>query len=172
MCESIKVWNISHCYKNECQTSSGTKTTFFRKKVNTTALSKPSSHNTNVYQVHSSPSVNALMQKDSRGLNLKTAGSNTFTEGGLDRKIKLDRNSGIDELYIKGYFQAMLNTMYKHEYLRVRVIDDQVVLKNLPPNSVLIDEIMDLVKGFLTSKGLLKGETSSTYTLVPEVQEA
>lgn len=88
-----------------------------------------------------------------------------FTEGGPDRKIKLDRNPGIDELYIEGYLQAMLDTMYKHEYLRVRVIDDQVVLKNLPPNSVLIDEIMDLVKGFLVSKGLLKGDTSSSYSL-------
>ncbi|KAI7740513.1 hypothetical protein M8C21_024425 [Ambrosia artemisiifolia] len=48
-----------------------------------------------------------------------------FTEGGPDRKIKLDRNPGIDELYIEGYLQAMLDTMYKHEYLRVRVIDDQ-----------------------------------------------
>ncbi|XP_076922283.1 uncharacterized protein LOC143584013 [Bidens hawaiensis] len=87
-----------------------------------------------------------------------------FTEGGPDRKIKLDRNPGIDELYIEAYLQAMLDTMYKHEYLRVRVIDDQVVLKNLPPNSVLIDEIMDHVKGFLVSKGLLTGETSS-YSL-------
>ncbi|KVI02632.1 Vacuolar protein sorting-associated protein 13 domain-containing protein [Cynara cardunculus var. scolymus] len=48
-----------------------------------------------------------------------------FMEGGPDRKIKLDRNPGIDELYIEGYLQAMLDTMYKHEYLRVRVIDDQ-----------------------------------------------
>ncbi|KAJ0726865.1 putative vacuolar protein sorting-associated protein [Helianthus annuus] len=87
-----------------------------------------------------------------------------FTEGGPDRKIKLDRNPGVDELYIEGYLQAMLDTMYKHEYLRVRVIDDQVVLKNMPPNSVLIDEIMDHVKGFLVSKGLLTGETSS-YSL-------
>ncbi|KAL8200609.1 hypothetical protein R6Q57_011948 [Mikania cordata] len=87
-----------------------------------------------------------------------------FTEGGPDRKIKLDRNPGIDELYIEGYLQAMLDTMYKHEYLRVRVIDDQVVLKNLPPNSVLIDEIMDHVKGFLVGKGLLTGEPSS-YSL-------
>ncbi|KAL9994243.1 putative vacuolar protein sorting-associated protein [Helianthus debilis subsp. tardiflorus] len=87
-----------------------------------------------------------------------------FTEGGPDRKIKLDRNPGVDELYIEGYLQAMLDTMYKYEYLRVRVIDDQVVLKNMPPNSVLIDEIMDHVKGFLVSKGLLTGETSS-YSL-------
>nr|GFC99691.1 hypothetical protein [Tanacetum cinerariifolium] len=95
------------------------------------------------------------------GKTLKTAGSNAFTEGGLDRKISLI----VIQLYIEGYFQALLTTMYKHEYLRVRVTDDQVVLKNLPPNSVLIDDIMDLVKGFLASKGFLKGETSSTYTL-------
>ncbi|XP_024975003.1 uncharacterized protein LOC112513098 isoform X9 [Cynara cardunculus var. scolymus] len=88
-----------------------------------------------------------------------------FMEGGPDRKIKLDRNPGIDELYIEGYLQAMLDTMYKHEYLRVRVIDDQVVLKNLPPNSALIDEITDHVKGFLMSKGLLKGEMSSSHRL-------
>lgn len=88
-----------------------------------------------------------------------------FTEGGPDRKIKLDRNPGIDELYIEGYLQAMLDTLYKHEYLRVRVIDDQVVLKNLPPNSALIDEIMDHVKGFLISKALLKGESSFSHPL-------
>ncbi|KAK3015365.1 hypothetical protein RJ639_005637 [Escallonia herrerae] len=75
-----------------------------------------------------------------------------FMEGGPDRKIKLDRNPGIDELYIEGYMQAMLDTMYKQEYLRVRVIDNQVVLKNLPPNSSLIEEIMDRVKGFLEWK--------------------
>nr|GEZ01101.1 hypothetical protein [Tanacetum cinerariifolium] len=80
---------------------------------------------------------------------LKTAGSNAFTEGGLDRKISLI----VIRLYIEGYLQAMLTTMYKHEYLGVRVTDDQVVLKNMPPNSVLIDDIMDLVKGFLASKG-------------------
>lgn len=88
-----------------------------------------------------------------------------FTEGGPDRKIKLDRNPGIDELYIEGYLQAMLDTLYKHEYLRVRVIDEQVVLKNLPPNSVLIDEIMDHVKGFLISKALLKGDSSFSHPL-------
>ncbi|KAG7565151.1 Vacuolar protein sorting-associated protein 13 C-terminal [Arabidopsis suecica] len=47
-------------------------------------------------------------------------------EGGPDRTIKLDRNPGIDELYIEGYLQAMLDTMYRQEYLRVKVIDDQV----------------------------------------------
>ncbi|CAM8903861.1 unnamed protein product [Rhodiola kirilowii] len=84
-----------------------------------------------------------------------------FMEGGPDRKIKLDRSPGIDELYIEGYLQAMLDTLYRQEYLRVRVIEDQVVLKNLPPNSALIDEIIDRVKGFLVSKALLKGDASS-----------
>ncbi|KAJ8764509.1 hypothetical protein K2173_006249 [Erythroxylum novogranatense] len=83
-------------------------------------------------------------------------------EGGPNRKIKLDRGPGVDELYIEGYLQAMLDTMYRQEYLRVRVIDDQVLLKNLPPNSALIDEIMDRVKGFLVSKGLLKGDPSKS----------
>ncbi|XP_039010299.1 uncharacterized protein LOC120139014 [Hibiscus syriacus] len=81
--------------------------------------------------------------------------------GGPDRKIKLDRSPGVDELYIEGYLQAMLDSMYRLEYLRVRVIDDQVFLKNLPPNSSLINEIMDRVKGFLVSKALLKGDPSA-----------
>ncbi|XP_048232851.1 uncharacterized protein LOC8260571 isoform X2 [Ricinus communis] len=83
-------------------------------------------------------------------------------EGGPNRKIKLDRSPGIDELYIEGYLQAMLDSMYRQEYLRVRIIDDQVLLKNLPPNSALIDEIMDRVKGFLVSKALLKGDPSAS----------
>ncbi|CAA2970916.1 uncharacterized protein LOC105177708 isoform X2 [Olea europaea subsp. europaea] len=83
-----------------------------------------------------------------------------FMEGGPDRKIKLDCSPGVDELYIEGYLQAMLDTMYKQEYLRVRVIENQVVLKNLPPNSALIEEITERVKSFLVSKGLLKGESS------------
>ncbi|XP_050206496.1 uncharacterized protein LOC126656072 [Mercurialis annua] len=83
-------------------------------------------------------------------------------EGGPDRKIKLDRSPGIDELYIEGYLQAMLDTMYRQEYLRVRVIDDQVLLKNLPPSSTLIDEITDHVKGFLVSRALLKGDPSAS----------
>ncbi|KAA8547279.1 hypothetical protein F0562_003857 [Nyssa sinensis] len=85
-----------------------------------------------------------------------------FMEGGPDRKIKLDRSPGVDELYIEGYLQAMLDTIYKQEYLRVRVIDNQVFLKNLPPNSSLIDEIVDRVKGFLVSKALLKGDSLTT----------
>ena len=38
----------------------------------------------------------------------------------------------------------------------------QVFLKNLPPNSSLIEEIMDRVNGFLISKALLKGDSSTT----------
>lgn len=38
----------------------------------------------------------------------------------------------------------------------------QVYLKNLPPSSTLIDEIMDNVKSFLVSKALLKGDPSKT----------
>ncbi|KAM3252832.1 putative protein isoform X1 [Capsicum annuum] len=84
-----------------------------------------------------------------------------FMEGGPDRKIRLDRNPGVDELYIEGYLQAMLDTLYKQEYLRVRVIDNQVILKNLPPSTSLIEEIVERVKGFLVSKALLKGDTSA-----------
>uniref|UniRef100_A0A0E0FDV9 Vacuolar protein sorting-associated protein 13 VPS13 adaptor binding domain-containing protein n=1 Tax=Oryza meridionalis TaxID=40149 RepID=A0A0E0FDV9_9ORYZ len=68
-------------------------------------------------------------------------------EGGPDRKIKLDHSPGLNELYIEGYLQAMLDVMYKQEYLRIRVIDDQVILKNLPPNSALINEIVDNAAG-------------------------
>ncbi|XP_044379606.1 uncharacterized protein [Triticum aestivum] len=82
-------------------------------------------------------------------------------EGGPDRKIKLDHSPGLDELYIEGYLQAMLDVMYKQEYLRVRVIDDLVFLKNLPPNSALINEIVENVKAFLVSKALLKGDAST-----------
>lgn len=39
---------------------------------------------------------------------------------------------------------------------------DKVYLKNLPPNSSLIEEILDRVKGFLVSKALLKGDPSIT----------
>ncbi|XP_022751328.1 uncharacterized protein LOC111300016 isoform X3 [Durio zibethinus] len=90
--------------------------------------------------------------------------------GGPDRKIKLDQSPGVDELYIEGYLQAMLDSMYRQEYLRVRVIDDQVFLKNLPPNSSIIDEIMDRVKGFLISKALLKGDPSAATRPMRNVQ--
>ncbi|XP_047313344.1 LOW QUALITY PROTEIN: uncharacterized protein LOC124916644 [Impatiens glandulifera] len=86
-------------------------------------------------------------------------GSALLIEGGPDRKVKLDRSPGVDELYIEGYLQAMLDALYIQDYIRVRVIDDQVMLKNLPPNSSLIEEIMNRVKSFLISKALLKGDT-------------
>ncbi|KAG1347955.1 hypothetical protein COCNU_06G017840 [Cocos nucifera] len=57
-------------------------------------------------------------------------------KGGPDRKIKLDFSPGVDELYIEGYLQAMLDVMYKQEYLRVRVIDDQVWVRT--PKSIHI----------------------------------
>ncbi|EPS64493.1 hypothetical protein M569_10289, partial [Genlisea aurea] len=63
-------------------------------------------------------------------------------------------------LYIEGYLQAMLDTTYKQEYLRVRVIEDQVILKSLPPSTALINEITENVKIFLESKSLLKAEAS------------
>jgi len=34
---------------------------------------------------------------------------------------------GLVQLYIEGYIQAMLDTVYRQEYLRVRVIDNQVI---------------------------------------------
>ncbi|XP_031387722.1 uncharacterized protein LOC116200899 isoform X2 [Punica granatum] len=83
-------------------------------------------------------------------------------EGGPDRVIKLDKSPGVDELYIEGYLQAMLDMIYKQEYLQVRVIDNQVNLKNMPPNSSLIEEIMDRVREFLVSKALLKGDPSTS----------
>ncbi|RZC23659.1 hypothetical protein D0Y65_003125 [Glycine soja] len=75
-------------------------------------------------------------------------------EGGPDRKILLDRSPGVDELYIEGYIQAMLDSLYRQEYLRVRVIDNQVILKNLPPNHSLINEITGRVKEFLREEGV------------------
>ncbi|OIT08830.1 hypothetical protein A4A49_45045 [Nicotiana attenuata] len=54
----------------------------------------------------------------------------------------------------------MLDTLYKQEYLTVRVIDNQVILKNLLPSSSLIEEIVERVKGFLVRKTLLKGDPS------------
>ncbi|KAJ4965751.1 hypothetical protein NE237_017600 [Protea cynaroides] len=83
-------------------------------------------------------------------------------EGGPDRKIKLDRSPGVDELYIEGYLQAMLDTIYKQGYLRVRVIENEVLLKNLPPNNTLVNEITDRVKSFLVNKSLLKGGPSTS----------
>ncbi|KAH7673564.1 Vacuolar protein sorting-associated protein 13 [Dioscorea alata] len=83
-------------------------------------------------------------------------------EGGPDRKIELVRSPGVDEQYIEGYLQAMLDTRYQLEFLRVRVVDDLVYLKNLPPNTSVINEIVENVKSFLVSKNLLEGDGSTT----------
>ncbi|XP_031479491.1 uncharacterized protein LOC116250167 isoform X3 [Nymphaea colorata] len=85
-----------------------------------------------------------------------------FMEGGPSRRIKLDHSPGINEAYVEGYLQAMLDVLYKLEYLKVRVIDDEVLLKNLPPNSSLISDIVEHVKGFLIKEGLLKGESNAS----------
>jgi len=81
-------------------------------------------------------------------------------QGGSTRIIKLDRNVGMDEVYIEGYLQAMLDALFKQDYLRVKVSDDQVLLKNLPPNTALMEEIIGAVKSFLIGEGLLVGESS------------
>ncbi|KAH7331713.1 hypothetical protein KP509_20G047600 [Ceratopteris richardii] len=83
-------------------------------------------------------------------------------KGGSSRRIKLDHSAGTDEAYIEGYLQAMLDTLFQQSYLKVKVVDDQVLLKNMPPSSVLADEIMSSVRTFLISEGLLAGETSAT----------
>ena len=33
------------------------------------------------------------------------------------------------EVYIEGYVKAMLDSLYRQEYLRVRVIDNQVIVE-------------------------------------------
>lgn len=85
-------------------------------------------------------------------------------KGSASRRIKLDHSAGVDETYIEGYLQAMLDTLFKQDYLRVKVVDDQVLLKNLPPNSMLIEDIIRCVKNFLIGEGLLAGETSAAAT--------
>lgn len=81
-------------------------------------------------------------------------------KGGYTYRIKLEQSADMDELYIEGYLQAMLDALFKQNYLRVKVVDDQVLLKNLPPNSVLMNEIKQCVKNFLIGEGLLAGESS------------
>ena len=57
--------------------------------------------------------------------------------------------------------RILLNLLFKLQLLMC-YHSQQVFLKNLPPNSSLIEEIMDRVKGFLVSKALLKGDSSTT----------
>lgn len=81
-------------------------------------------------------------------------------KGGYTYRIKLEHSADMDELYIEGYLQAMLDALFKQNYLRVKVVDDQVLLKNLPPNTDLMNEIKQCVKNFLIGEGLLAGESS------------
>lgn len=82
-------------------------------------------------------------------------------KGGATRRFHLDRSIGTDEVYVEGYLQAMLDALFKQDYLRVKVSNDEVVLKNLPPNSALSSEIVSTVKQFLVSEGLLAGQSSA-----------
>ena len=56
--------------------------------------------------------------------------------------------------------RTLLNLLFKLQLLMC-YHSQQVFLKSLPPNSSLIEEIMDRVKGFLVSKALLKGDSST-----------
>ncbi|CAM6111804.1 unnamed protein product [Calypogeia fissa] len=82
-------------------------------------------------------------------------------QGGSTRKIKLERIVGANEAYIEGYLQAMLDALFKQSYVRVKVMDDQVLLKNLPPNTTLMEEMVQCVRDFLIGEGLLAGESSA-----------
>lgn len=86
--------------------------------------------------------------------------STAVVKGGSTCQIKLEHSTDMDELYIEGYLQAMLDALFRQNYLRVKVVDDKVLLKNLPPNSVMINEIEQCVKNFLIGEGLLAGESS------------
>lgn len=81
-------------------------------------------------------------------------------QGGATRRIKLDHTVGMDEVYIEGYLQAMLDTMFRQDYLKVKVLDEEVLLRNLPPNTSLMEEILSAVKKFLIAEGLLAGDSS------------
>jgi hypothetical protein len=53
------------------------------------------------------------------------------------------------------------NVILRNLHALARTPPFQVFLKNLPPNSALINEIVENVKSFLVSKGLLKGDAST-----------
>ncbi|KAH9301469.1 hypothetical protein KI387_013052, partial [Taxus chinensis] len=86
--------------------------------------------------------------------------STAVVKGSSTRRIKLDYSTGMNEMYIEGYLQAMLDALFRQVYLKVKVVDDQVILKNLPPNSALIDDIIKCTKNFLIGEGLLASESS------------
>lgn len=63
------------------------------------------------------------------------------------------------QAYIEGYLQAMLDRTFRQDYLRVKLSNDQVILKNLPPNSRLTSEIIEETRNFLIGEGLIEGDS-------------
>lgn len=62
------------------------------------------------------------------------------------------------QLYIEGYLQAMLDVMYKQDYLRVRVIDNQVYFGYSVLVLVhLICKILIIIYNFLAVISCTKG---------------
>jgi hypothetical protein len=53
----------------------------------------------------------------------------------------------------------MLDRTFRQDYLRVKLSNDQVVLKNLPPNSRLTSEIIEETRNFLIGEGLIEGDS-------------
>eukprot|EP00850_Spirogloea_muscicola_P023679 SM000377S13800 [mRNA] locus=s377:3586:23836:+ [translate_table: standard] len=114
--------------------------------------------------------VDGLLRGFRRGIlniALKPDMLRTAVRGGAHGtcRIQLDRSVGTEEVYLEGYLQATLDALFKQEYLRVKFDNDQVVVKNLPPNSTLKDEIVASVRHFLVGEGLLSGETSQAAAL-------
>eukprot|EP00850_Spirogloea_muscicola_P022055 SM000275S10311 [mRNA] locus=s275:70340:90365:+ [translate_table: standard] len=114
--------------------------------------------------------VDGLLRGFRRGIlniALKPDMLRTAVRGGAHGtcRIQLDRSVGTEEVYLEGYLQATLDAIFKQEYLRVKFDNDQVVVKNLPPNSTLKDEIVACVRHFLVGEGLLSGETSQAAAL-------
>ncbi|CAI7809288.1 unnamed protein product [Closterium sp. NIES-53] len=62
------------------------------------------------------------------------------------------------QAYVEGYLQAMLDTLYRQPYVTVKIANDTVVLKNLPPNTSLTNEMVTCVTDFLVTEGLLEPE--------------
>ena len=56
------------------------------------------------------------------------------------------------QLYIEGYLQAMLDVMYKQEYLRVRVIDDLVTSLCLFAFALYTLHLLIIVRGLCLSR--------------------
>eukprot|EP00899_Mesostigma_viride_P022700 jgi/Mesvir1/3614/Mv13028-RA.1 len=84
-------------------------------------------------------------------------------KGGPTETLKLDRSIGTDELYLEGYLQASLDAIFKSDYLRVKVSNDTVVLKNLPPSTQLAREMVNHTRDKLITFGLIRGKASSRH---------